>query len=404
MKTETTEFKNPDGDTLRGYLHWPLLKPRAFALFAHCFTCSSNSKAAVIIARELTQAGFAVLRFDFTGLGDSEGDFADTNFSTNVTDLLAAADYLARNHGPPEVLIGHSLGGTAMLAAAPEIPSSKAVATIGAPAEAAHVAHLLGDSRATLEEAGEAMVDIGGRPFRVKQQFVDDLSQHELPESLNRLRRALLVMHAPLDKIVSVENAGRIFSHALHPKSFVSLDKADHLLSRAADARYAAQVLAGWASRYISDAAKDDSLIPEPGVVLARTGSVGFLTELTASGHALVADEPVSVGGEDAGPSPYDLLGSALASCTSMTLQLYARRKNLKLNDVTVRVEHSRIHADDCESCETQSGKIDQLKRTISLDGELDDSSRQRLLEIADLCPVHRTLSSEIQILTELAA
>jgi len=228
--------------------------------------------------------------------------------------------------------------------------------------------------------------------------------QHELPGSLNRLRRALLVMHGPLDKIVSVDNAAQIFSHALHPKSFVSLDKADHLLSREADARYAAQVLAGWASRYIGDAAKDDSLVPEPGVVLARTGPVGFLTELNASGHALAADEPVSVGGEDAGPSPYDLLGSALASCTSMTLQLYARRKNLKLNDVTVRVEHSRIHAADCESCETQSRKIDQFKRTISLDGELDDSSRQRLLEIADLCPVHRTLSSEIHILTELAA
>jgi putative redox protein len=402
MKSETVEFKNEAGDTLRGSLHWPLREPRAFVLFAHCFTCSANIKAALTISRELVQADFAVLRFDFTGLGGSEGDFADTNFSTNVGDLLAAAQYLAQHHQAPEVLVGHSLGGTAVLAAAPQIPSSKAVATIGAPAEAAHIVHLLGDSQKTLKETGEVTVDIGGRPFRIRQQFVDDLERHELPDSLSRLRRALLVMHAPLDAIVSIDNAAVIFKHARHPKSFISLDNADHLLSREADARYAAQVLAGWASRYIGAAKTTPGLEGEPGAVLARTGATGFLTELNAAGHAFVADEPVSVGGEDAGPSPYDLLGSALASCTSMTLQLYARRKELTLDNVTVRVEHSRVHAEDCASCETKTGKVDQFKRVISLDGELDDASRQRLLEIADRCPVHRTLSSEIRIVTEL--
>lgn len=403
MSYEIVQFQNRTGETLRAYLHWPLRTPRAFVLFAHCFTCTANIKAALIIARALAQEGFATLRFDFTGLGGSEGEFADTSFSTNVSDLVSAADYLAANHGAPEVLVGHSLGGAAVLAAAQDIASSKAVATIGAPAEAAHVAQLLEESRDILVEEGEATVNIGGRPFRVKKQFLDDLDRHELPGSLNRLRRALLVMHAPLDPIVPVDNASEIFSHALHPKSFVSLDDADHLLSRETDARYAARVLAAWASRYIHPTEDEAAVAAEPSAVTARTETNGFLTEIDAAGHPLIADEPVSVGGQDAGPSPYDLLSGALASCTSMTLQMYARRKGFALSAATVRVAHSRVHATDCEHCETQTGRIDRFDRVISLDGALDDAARERLLEIADRCPVHRTLESEIEILTELA-
>ena len=402
MSHETIQFENHAGDTLTGHLHWPLLRPGGFVLFAHCFTCTANIKAALTISRALAQEGFAVLRFDFTGLGDSEGEFAETNFSTNVGDLLAAAEYLAANHRPPDLLVGHSLGGTAVLAAAPEIPSSKAVATIGAPAMASHVTHLFSDSRDELEAAGEAVVDIGGRPFRIKKQFLDDLERHRLPESLKSLRKALLVMHSPLDTIVSVDNAGEIFGHALHPKSFVSLDKADHLLSREADARYAAQVLAGWAGRYIPAARDDPAPAGDPGAVTARTGAHGFLTELDAAGHALVADEPVSVGGDDEGPSPYDLLASGLASCTSMTLQMYARRKGMALREATVEVKHSRIHARDCEDCETKTGRIDRFSRLIRLDGDLDTDERQRLLEIADRCPVHQTLTGEVKISTGL--
>jgi putative redox protein len=403
MKSATVEFPNRAGETLRGHLHWPLLEPTTFVLFAHCFTCTAASKAAVMIARGLVREGFAVLRFDFTGLGASEGEFAETNFSSNVDDLVAAAEYLEREHAAPAILVGHSLGGTAVLAAAPAIPSCKAVATIGAPAAAAHVAHVLGKARETIEADGEATVDIGGQPFKVKRQFLDDLDRQKLPGSIRDLRRALLIMHAPLDAIVPIDNAAEIFAAALHPKSFVSLDDADHLLTRDADAGYAARVLADWASRYIGAAAPDARPPGEPGAAIAATGPEGFVTELSVGRHAMIADEPADAGGTDKGPSPYDLLAAALASCTSMTLQMYARHKGLELDEAIVRVEHAKVHAEDCESCETKIGKIDRLTRTITLEGELDDDARARLLKIADRCPVHRTLTGEMQIVTRLA-
>jgi putative redox protein len=367
------------------------------ALFAHCFTCGADVRAAVGIARALAAQGFAVMTFDFTGLGESEGDFADTNFSTNVADLLAAARHLAEVHRAPDLLVGHSLGGTAVLAAAADVASCRAVATIGAPAEAAHVAHLLADGREEIESRGQAKVDIGGRPFFIKRQFLDDIARQSIGERLRGLRRALLVMHSPRDRIVSIDNAARIFEQALHPKSFVSLDDADHLLSREADAAYAARVLAAWAGRFLD---VGDEL-HEDGVV-ARTRDEGFVTSLAAGRHEWLADEPRSVGGTDLGPTPYDLLGAALASCTSMTLQVYARRKGLALEEAIVSVTHDRIHVQDCGDCETKEGRVDRFVRTIELAGRLDDAARTRLLEIADRCPVHRTLTNEIRIESSL--
>ena len=404
MTSETVKFPNESGQVLQGQLHRPLLSPVATVLFAHCFTCTASIKAARVIADALVRRGFAVLRFDFTGLGRSEGEFPETNFSTNVSDLVAAADYLAAQHQAPAVLVGHSLGGTAVLAAAPQIASSRAVVTINAPAEAKHILHLLGDSRDRLEADGSAMVNIGGTPFEIRKQFVDDLERQELPGAVRRLRRALLVMQSPVDSIVTIDNATEIFRHALHPKSFISLDDADHLLSRESDAIYAGDALAAWASRYVSLAAEEDESDAAAEAAIARTGNEGFLTELMAGGHQLLADEPASVGGTNAGPSPYDLLSGALASCTSMTLQMYARHKGIALDNAIVHVTHEKIHAKDCESCETREGKIDQFVRTIELQGDLTDEVRTRMLEIADKCPVHRTLKGEIEIVTKAAS
>jgi putative redox protein len=403
MARKNLTFPSPDGHQLAGLLDLPDGPARAYALFAHCFTCSKNLKAVTNIAKSLTDAGIAVLRFDFTGLGQSEGEFADTNFSSNVADLVAAAGYLAEHHQAPSILIGHSLGGTAVLQAAFDIPSAVAVATIGSPSRPSHVAAMLEGDRAEIESSGQATVQLGGRPFVVKKQFLEDIERHALPESIARLRKALLVMHAPLDDIVEVDNASELFVHAKHPKSFVSLDKADHLLSREADSRYAGQVLAAWASRYLPEA--DDTMAAiaaDDNATVARTGADGFRTDIVAAGHALIADEPADVGGSNLGPSPYDLLAAALASCTTMTLRMYAARKGLDLRASTVKVRHAKIHAEDCADCETAKGKVDEFERELTVEGDLTQEQRQRLLEIADMCPVHRTLHSETKVRTKL--
>ena len=404
MPEQAVRFSNQAGETLAGYLHTPQGKPAALAVFAHCFTCTANLKAAVNIARALTDQGIGVLRFDFTGLGESAGEFADSNFSSNVGDLVAAAEWLTTQHRAPEILVGHSLGGTAALAAAPRISSCRAVATIGAPASADHVLKLLGETSEQIARAGEATVSLEGRPFKIKAQFIEDLAEQKLPEALKTLRKALLVMHAPLDEQVSIDNASQIFVSAKHPKSFVSLDGADHLLSRSEDARYAGQVLAAWASRYVNGPTESQ---PDPAAqphgAVARTGSQNFLTNVIASGHPLLVDEPADLGGSDAGPSPYDLLSAALASCTSLTLQMYARHKKLALAEATVRVSHSKIHARDCEHCESIDGRIDRFERIIELRGDLDEPVRQRMLEIANRCPVHRTLEGEVDVVTRLS-
>jgi putative redox protein len=400
MPRKNVRFKNDRGESLAGILDLPDAEPAAFALFAHCFTCSKNLKAAAHISRALVAANIAVLRFDFTGLGQSEGDFADTSFSSNVGDLLAAARYLDEEHAAPQLLLGHSLGGTAVLQAAMEVPSAVAVATIASPSTPTHVAHMFDDSRAELDENGEAIVSLGGRPFRIKRGFLDDLDKHPMPEKIGELRKALLIMHAPLDDIVEIDNASALFVQAKHPKSFVSLDKADHLLTREEDSLYAGRVLAAWASRYLAAAADQDSAAADTDETVARTASGGFLTTLSVGGHDMLADEPLSYGGTNLGPSPYDYLSAALASCTSMTLRMYAEHKKLNFDSATVRVRHNKVHAKDCADCETSSGKIDEFERFVSVEGAMSDEEKSRMLEIADRCPVHKTLHSEVKIRT----
>lgn len=409
MPSIRTEFTGSQGATLAARLDTPETPPRAWAVFAHCFTCSKDTRAAVHIARALAASGFGVLRFDFTGLGGSGGDFSNTHFSSNVDDLVAAADWLRTRHGTPALLVGHSLGGAAVLAAAHRIPDARAVVTLGAPFDPVHVTHQFGDGLAVIAEQGQGTVTLAGRPFTIKRAFLDDLGGQAQSERIRELRRPLLVMHAPLDRVVGIDAAAAIFKAALHPKSFVSLDGADHLLDREEDARFAADVIAAWASRYLPAAAAtptvdatSEAAIEVGWLEVAETGTGLFTSAVRAGAHRWLVDEPVSVGGDDAGPNPYDLLNAALGACTAMTLRMYARQKNLPLERVIVRLKHSRIHATDCEHCETTTGRIDRIEREIELQGALDPAQRQRLLEIADKCPVHRTLHGEVDVLTRI--
>lgn len=403
MPRKNVRFENAAGLSLAGILDTPSVTPSAYVLFAHCFTCSKNLKVANHLSGALTDAGLGVLRFDFTGLGQSDGEFGETTFSSNVSDLIHAARYLEEHHDAPRILVGHSLGGTAVLQAAPEIPSAVAVATIGSPSAPAHVSHMFEDAREELAANGEADVSLGGRTFRMKQSFLNDLERHQLPESIASLRKALLIMHAPLDDIVEIDNAGELFRHAKHPKSFVSLDSADHLLTREADSRYAGRVLAAWASRFLPETAAEPSVAGEDDEVVARTAASGFKTTLSVAGHPMLADEPLSYGGTNLGPTPYDYLSAALASCTSMTLRMYAEHKKLAFDAATVAVKHNKIHAEDCADCDTATGKVDEFRRTITIEGALTDAEKKRMLEIADRCPVHKTLHAEVKIRTEPA-
>lgn len=403
MQSLSVNFQGSDGNQLSGLLDMPPSQPLAYALFAHCFTCSKNLRAVRIISRQLVAAGYGVLRFDFTGLGQSEGDFSDTNFSSNVEDLVLAAKFLEQHYSAPALLIGHSLGGTAVLQAAHSIPSAVAVGTIGSPADPEHVAELFSPAKETIEKQGFAEVQLGGRAFKIKSQFLTDLSQQAMPASLAKLRKAILILHAPLDETVEIDNASQLFTAAKHPKSFISLDNADHLLTREADAQYAGEVIRAWAARFLpTDIAIETSSVPE-GSVLARTASDSFTTDIQAGPHSLIADEPVSVGGTNLGPSPYGLLSAALASCTTMTLKMYASLKKIELQSAAVEVTHAKIHAKDCDDCESEQGKIDEFTRVVSLVGNLNEQEKQRMLEIADRCPVHKTLHGETKVRTRLA-
>jgi len=406
MQFKKLEFKNKDDQTLSARLDLPVDgKPLAYALFAHCFTCSKNIKAIGHISRALTREGIAVLRFDFTGLGESEGDFAETNFSSNVDDLIVAADFLKSNHEAPKILIGHSFGGAAVLQAAARISSSTAVVTIAAPADPQHVKHALGSATETIQSQGEANVNLAGRTFKLKKQFLDDLEFVNMKATLQNLNRALLVLHSPIDETVGIENAAQIFQAARHPKSFISLDTADHLLSNPEDSLYAGAVTAAWALKYVSAPKKEELKSGKTdNRVIAHLGKSGYATDIMAEGHSLVADEPISVGGTNLGPTPYGYLMAGLGACTAMTLRMYSDRKQWPLDGATVKLNHQKIYAANCETCETKEGKLDQIEREIELFGPLDDSQKTRLLQIANRCPVHRTLKSEVVIKTELKA
>ncbi|WP_422039402.1 alpha/beta fold hydrolase [Roseibium sp.] len=403
------EFDGAHGAKLAARLDLPAGKIRAFALFAHCFTCSKDIPAARHIAGALSAEGIAVLRFDFTGLGGSGGDFSSTGFSSNVDDLKLAADFLRTNYEAPQLLIGHSLGGAAVLSVAADIPEVRAVVTIGAPSDADHVIHNFKGSVDEIREKGSGSVDLAGRSFTIRKEFLEDLEAQTVKERTAKLGKALLVMHAPLDDTVGVENATEIFVAAKHPKSFVSLDKADHLLTRGEDAAYAARVIAGWASGYLDreDASRRDETAKE-GVGVVETGQGKFQAMVAAGQHRLIADEPVSYGGFDSGPSPYDFLSTALGACTVMTLRMYADRKGLKVDRIGTQVLHNKVHAADCADCSEElkekGGKIDRFERLITLEGDLDAATRQRMLEIADKCPVHRTLEHGAAVITREAA
>jgi putative redox protein len=401
MPAERFDFHNDQGELLSALLDRPAGTPRAYALFAHCFTCGKDIHAAKRISAGLTALGIAVLRFDFTGLGSSEGEFANTTFSSNVSDLIAAARHMSEQGHGPALLIGHSLGGAAILAAANEIASARAVVTIAAPADPAHVTHLFRDRLDTIRDTGKIEVSLGGRSFTIKREFLDDIESHKQTERIAHLRKALLIFHSPTDETVGIDNATAIFVAAKHPKSFVSLAGADHLLSRKEDAAYVANVIAAWSERYLDmPMPMEDLAVAPDGVTVTETGQGKFQQTVRAGRHTLTADEPVAQGGLDSGLTPYDLLLAGLGACTSMTLRLYANQKGLPLERVSVWLKHSRVHAADCETCETKEGKVDRIDRVLTMTGDLDAAQRKRLLEIADKCPVHRTLTSEIDIRT----
>lgn len=406
IRYEKVEFDGTDG-RLAARLDLPPGTPQAYALFAHCFTCTKNSLAASRIAEVLTRHDIAVLRFDFTGLGGSEGDFANTNFTSNVQDLLKAYDFMAGQYDAPALVIGHSLGGAAVLAMAGERDGIRAVVTIGAPCDPGHVKENFGDSLKEIEADGKAEVKLGSQSITITKQFLDDLESQNQIQRIEKLRKPLLVIHSPVDKIVGVDNAARIFTHAKHPKSFLSLDDADHLLTGRAHARYAGDAIAAWASRYTGLSLHPDmpetSLKGKDATLVTEAGTGKFTHIVDSAGHRLIADEPLSYGGDNRGPSPYDFLSIGLGACTGMTIRLYAEHKGIGLERVAVSVTHDKVHASDCDDCETKDNKVDTFTREIELTGDLSDEEREKLMKIADKCPVHRTMHAEIKVRTKEA-
>jgi len=399
MTTQTFTFRNSTGISLSGRLDVPFDQaPSAYALFAHCFTCNKDFNAVRSISKALTQKGFGVLRFDFTGLGESQGEFADTNFSSNVADLLEAAKAMEVANMTPQLLIGHSLGGAASLFAANALPAVKAIATIGTPFSPKHVSHLFQNHLDEIESNQQAEVNIGGRTLTIRKQFLDDIKEKSLASFLPTLNKALLILHSPQDKIVEIRNATQLYKLARHPKSFVSLDGADHLLRKRNDSRYVGNLIASWAARYVPMPKK--AILRTNQQVVVQIGATGFTTEIKAGNHSFRADEPLSVGGDDYGPSPYDLLLASLGSCTAMTLRMYADRKKWAIEDITIHLNHKKIHQQDCENCQDMGAKVDLIERYITVKGTIKEEQKTKLLSIADKCPVHKTLRGRAQVTT----
>ena len=402
MKFKKVHFTNTSGYRLSARLELPINKrPVAYAIFAHVFTGNKNLSATRHISRALTMNGIGVLRFDFTGLGESEGEFADTTFSSNVDDIIAAASFLEQEYEAPRILVGHSLGGAAVIFAADRLPSVLAIATVGTPSEPKHVQHLLKDRLEDIEKLGKATVNISGREFTIKREFLEDLNSKNMFKILSKLRKPILVMHSPQDLIVEIENAANIYQAAFHPKSFVTLDGADHMLTNKKDAAYAGNVIATWVTRYIP-LPEQAPLSTSNQVAVRLDDEPGYTTEILAGFHKLIADEPEEVGGNDFGPDPYELLSSSLGACTAMTLKMYARRKKWPLKEVTVHLNHFKKYVDDCNGCEKSNSRLDHFERLIEIEGDLSQEQRTRLLEIADRCPVHKTLHGDIRVETKL--
>ena len=412
--SEQFTFQNKAGETLSGSLELPDQPAKATALFAHCFSCNKNVLAASRVSRALRDQGFAVLRFDFTGLGQSEGDFSNTNFSTNLDDLRSAVEALRERKMSPQILVGHSLGGAAVLYLAGEIDEVALVATIGAPSEPSHLSHLFSDETLqTIEATGRAEMSLGGKPFTITKEFLADIQETSLKKKLSSLKKPVLICHSPTDSVVGIDQARKIYESANHPKSFVSLDGADHLLRSKSDAKFVGQLISTWAARYLD--LEDESSQQEPnppsgqtsadqipaGHVLVRSRGDSLTQDVFAGKHLMVADEPTAVGGNDLGVTPYDLLLAALGTCTSMTLRMYAQRKQISLSGIEITLDHSRVHADDCATCDDQAARVDQITRLIRIDGDLTPEQRSRMMEIADLCPVHRTLFNQKQVVTK---
>ncbi|MDO7172671.1 bifunctional alpha/beta hydrolase/OsmC family protein [Mariniflexile sp. AS56] len=404
MMNTKLKIENRNGYELHALLELPAnQKPSQYAIFAHCFTCNSTLNAVKNISRALTKHGFGVIRFDFTGLGRSEGAFSESHFSSNINDLLDVSKYLETHYKAPSLLVGHSLGGAAVIVAASKLNTIKAVATIGAPATSNHVTHLFSHSVAEVQEKGEVEVHIGGRPFKINQEFVDDFGKTDLAEITKNLRKPLLIMHAPFDEVVGIENAHKLYHEAHHPKSFVSLDQADHLLSNERDSVYAGNMIGTWVQRYFEPA--DNDMLQTGGEQLVAHLDItenNFTTQLQTKKHSFIADEPVSVGGDDFGPSPYEYLNAAIASCTVMTLKLYAERKKWDLQEVFVYISHAKKHSDELQLDVEEPGYLDHISKKLKFVGNLDDAQKKRLKEIASKCPVHKTVAGEVIFDTEL--